>query len=109
MWSGLNSYLFPVGPARLRARHQPRDGVALVLLVDEVERDVQSDRLHVAGRERRGHVEVDVEEAAGGGDGGLLELDGGQQADEPLERPLLTVDPEEVHLEAICWKEVTFI
>ena len=67
--------------------------------MEQVERQLQSHCLHVRLLQRRCDVHVHVQEAVH--DAALLsllDLQLGQQVHEPLERPLVTVDPEKVHL-----------
>ena len=69
------------------------------LLVKEVEGKLQSDRLHVALLQGARDVHVHLEEALHcRAELSLLHLELGEQIDEPLERALVPVDPEEVHL-----------
>ena len=69
----------------------------------EVHGQVQGDGLEVRLREDRGHVKVDIEELGqpsrqARGLLGLFHLELREHLQEPLEGPLLAVDPDEVDL-----------
>ena len=67
--------------------------------MEEVEGELQPDGLHVGLLERGGDVHVHVQEPLHGAALlRLLDLQLGEETDEPLEGSLLSVDPEEVHL-----------
>lgn len=69
------------------------------LLMQEVQRQLQSHRLHVGLLQRTGDVHVHVQEALHGATQlGLFDFQLRQQIDKPLERALVAIDPEEVHL-----------
>ena len=67
------------------------------LLMEELQGELQSDSLHVGLLEGGGDVHVHVQEPLHGASLlCLLDLQLGEEADEPLEGSLLSVDPEEV-------------
>ena len=67
--------------------------------MEKVECQLESDSLHVRLLEGAGDVHVHVEEPVHGPSLlGLLDLQLGEEVDEPLEGPLVPVDPEEVDL-----------
>ena len=81
--------------------------------MEQVQGELQTDCLHVGPLEGRGDVHVHVQEPVEGGVQGpggpalpahgapvlgLLDLQLGEQLDEPLEALLVPVDPEEVNL-----------
>ena len=86
--------------------------------MEQVEGELKPDRLHVGPLERRGDIHVHVEEPERFGFAfcllhiflfvcspahctamlGLLDLQLGEELDEPLEALLVPVDPEEVNL-----------
>ena len=60
---------------------------------------MEGDSLEVATLQSAGHVHMSVQEAVqDSAFFGLFDLQLSQQVNEPLETPLLTVDPEKVHL-----------
>ena len=68
------------------------------LLMQQLQGQLQSDSLHVCLLQSRGDVHVHVQEPLHGAALlRLLDLELGEETDEPLERSLLSVDPEEVH------------
>lgn len=69
------------------------------LVVEQIERQLQTNRLQVGSLQSAGDVHVHVQEAVQNtAFFGLLDLQLSQQVDEPLETPLLTVDPKKIHL-----------
>ena len=65
--------------------------------VQKIQGKLEPDGLHVRLLQGRGDVHVHVEEPLHGASLlGLLDLQLGQEVDEPLERTLVAVDPEEV-------------
>ena len=67
--------------------------------MQQLQSQLQPHRLHVGLLEGRGDVHVHVQEPLHGASLlRLLDLQLGEQGDEPLEAALLPVDPEEVHL-----------
>lgn len=57
-------YLVPIRPPRLGACLEARDGIFLLLLGQEVKGHLQANGLHVILAQRRGHVHVQLQEAA---------------------------------------------
>ena len=75
------------------------ENLVLYLFVEEFEGQLKPHGLHVSLLEGGGDVHVHVEEALHGAALlRLLNLQLGEEAHEPLEGPLLPVDPEEIHL-----------
>ena len=75
------------------------DQVSLLLLVKDVQRHLQSHGLHVVPLEGGGDVHVHVQEPLHvAALLLLLDLQLGQEVDEPLEAGVVPVDPEEVDL-----------
>ena len=70
----------------------------LRLLVDEFERHLQADPFQVGGRLGRRHVEVEVKETVKGVLSRLLQLQLGEQADEPLKVIGLAINPDKINL-----------
>lgn len=72
------------------------------LLVQQIESQLQSHRLHVGLLQSARYVHVHVEKAFHcTAQFGLLDFQLRQQIDEPLERALVPIDPEEVHFAQI--------
>ena len=87
----------PVWTAGVCSCLQPSDQITLFLLVQELQRQLEPDRLKMpamqSGRDVHVHVEKSLHRPT---QLGLFNLQLGQQMDEPLEGALIAVDPEKV-------------
>lgn len=69
--------------------------------MNEVQRHLQANALHVGLGVGRGHVHVHVQYATQGGGVCLLALQSSEKAEKPFELKLVSVDPDEVYLTVV--------